>query len=94
MLFANGQRILAEGDIFDGKVIKRIRNQFDINDHGDVAFRAVFEEGGEAVFVARPIIPEPDALMLAAMGALFLLAKRGIHDSRRECPTRNEEVMR
>ena len=73
MLFANGQRILAEGDIFDGKVIKRIRNQFDINDHGDVAFRAVFEEGGEAVFVARPIIPEPDALMLAAMGLIALL---------------------
>ena len=72
VLFADGQRILAEGDMFDGKVIRRIRNQFDINDHGDVAFRAVFEEGGEAVFVARPIIPEPDALMLAAMGLIAL----------------------
>ena len=73
VLFADGQRILADGDMFDGKVIKRIRNQFDINDQGDVAFRAVFEEGGDAVFVARAIIPEPDALMLAAMGLIALL---------------------
>jgi len=38
--------------------------------------------------------PLEERRMLAAWGALFLLAKRGIHDSRRECPTRNEEVMR
>ncbi|MCH8046871.1 MAG: hypothetical protein IID44_24475 [Planctomycetes bacterium] len=93
-LFADDQLIAAEGRLLDGKVIKQL-SQFDINDRGDLAFHVEFEDSSRVIVRANHVqIPEPDALMLAAWGALFLLAKRGIHDSRRECPTRNEEVMR
>ena len=93
-LFADDQLIAAEGRLLDGKVIKQL-SQFDINDRGDLAFHVEFEDSSRVIVRANHVqIPEPDALMLAAMGALFLLAKRGMHDSRRECTTRNEEVMR
>ncbi|MCH8047895.1 MAG: hypothetical protein IID44_29730 [Planctomycetes bacterium] len=72
VLFADGQRIIADGDVIDGKVIRRLRGNFDINDRGDVVFRAEFEDLSRAVILARAI-PEPDALVLAVMAMIALL---------------------
>ena len=67
---------------------------FDMNEHGDIAFRVVFKDGSQAVVLATPFVPEPSSLVLAAMGVVFLLTRRSIQSPVRECTTRNEEVMR
>ena len=72
VLFADGERIVAEGDVVNGKVIRRLRVNFDINDGGDVVFRAQFEDLSRAVILARAI-PEPDGLMLAALALMAFL---------------------
>ena len=86
--------LISEGDIFEDKVVSAVYPNFDMNEHGDIAFRVVFEDGSQAVVLATPTIPEPSSLVLAAMGVVFLLTRRSIQSPVRECTTRNEEVMR
>ncbi|MCH8047955.1 MAG: hypothetical protein IID44_30030 [Planctomycetes bacterium] len=93
ILFASGQLVVSEQDVLDGKIIRFVYPNFDMNDRGDVAFRVVFEDFSQAVVVATPI-PEPSSAALAALGVLFLLASRDMQRPGRDCPTRNEEVVR
>ncbi|MCH8047896.1 MAG: hypothetical protein IID44_29735 [Planctomycetes bacterium] len=75
ILFGDGKRVVAEGDVIDDKVIRRLRINFDISDRGDVAFRAQFEDLSRAVIVARAI-PEPDAIMLATIALIAFVCIR------------------
>ncbi|MCH8047897.1 MAG: PEP-CTERM sorting domain-containing protein [Planctomycetes bacterium] len=93
ILFADGERIIADGDVIDGKVIRRLRTNFDINDHGDVVFRAEFEDLSRAVILARAI-PEPDSLMLAALAliAFLCIGQRRLQRAARHHVRHREEV--
>ncbi|MCH8045010.1 MAG: PEP-CTERM sorting domain-containing protein [Planctomycetes bacterium] len=68
--------LISEGDIFDDKVVRDVYRNFDMNEHGDIAFRVVFEDFSQAVVLATLNIPEPSSLVLAAMGACALLVRR------------------
>ena len=72
VLFAKDRIIAAEGDLLGGKVMRRMRSRFDMNDRGDVVFRVQFEDLSRAVVIARAI-PEPDGLMLAALAMMAFL---------------------
>lgn len=84
VLFANDRIIASEGDLLGGKIIRRIRPNFDINDRGDVVFRAEFEDLSRVVILARAI-PEPDGLVLAAMAliAFFCIGQRRLQRAAR-----------
>ncbi|MCH8047970.1 MAG: hypothetical protein IID44_30105 [Planctomycetes bacterium] len=93
-LFASGALVISEGDILKGKVIRELHPEFDMNEHGDVAFKVMFTDFSHAVVLATPNIPEPSSFVLALLGVVFLLTRRSVQNPVRACPTRNEEVMR
>jgi hypothetical protein len=45
------------------------------NDHGQLAFRAIFTDGTQAIIVAD-VVPEPGALHLAMIGGLIAAVRR------------------
>ena len=94
ILFVDDQIIISEGDLLDDKIIRALYTNFDMNDRGDLAFVVVFEDFSQAVVLATPNIPEPSSFVLALLGVVFLLTRRSVQNPVRECPTRNEEVMR
>ncbi|MCH8047954.1 MAG: hypothetical protein IID44_30025 [Planctomycetes bacterium] len=73
-IFASDEVVISEGDVFDDKIIRFVYPNFDINDHGDVAFRVVFEDFSQAVIVATPI-PEPSSFLLAMLAIGVLLGR-------------------
>ena len=89
MLFADDQIIAAEGDLLDGKVILQMA-QFDMNDRGDLAFYVEFEDFSRVIVRANHLqIPEPDAIVLAAMAliALFSVQRRSPRATRLRVPS-------
>jgi hypothetical protein len=45
---------------------------FEFNDLGQVAFKATFEEGGVAILVSSPLVPEPNSILLALVGVALI----------------------
>ncbi|MCH8047972.1 MAG: hypothetical protein IID44_30115 [Planctomycetes bacterium] len=75
MLFALNTVVISEGDILDGKVVQVLWPAFDMNEHGDLAFRVRFEDRSEAVVLATSNNPEPNSFLLAVLGVCTLLAR-------------------
>ena len=75
MLFALNTVVITEGDVLDGKVVQQLYPAFDMNEHGDLAFRVIFEDGSQAVVLAPSNIPEPSSFVLAVLGVCALLAR-------------------
>jgi len=75
MLFALNTVVITEGDVLDGKVVQQLYPAFGMNEHGDLAFRVIFEDGSQAVVLATSNIPEPSSFVLAVLGVCALLAR-------------------
>jgi hypothetical protein len=69
------QKILAPGDILDGKVVVDVIASPEALDGQRVAFGPAFSDNSDGVFIATPV-PEPSAVILFAVGALCFLETR------------------
>jgi len=73
VLYVDGEVILSEGDILDGKLITRIYQNFDMNDRGDIAFRVEFEGEERPRAIVLATVPEPAGLALLTIACLIAI---------------------
>ena len=86
MLFALNTVVISEGDLLGGKVVQELYPAFDMNEHGDLAFRVIFEDRSSAVVLATSNIPEPSSFVLAMLGICTLLARPRGRSRKRKGP--------
>lgn len=68
-------RVIGTGDLLLGRTIVDLSfSREGLNDRGQLAFTAFFDDGTSGVFLATPAaVPEPSTLALAGVGALGLV---------------------
>ena len=76
-LFAGEGLILMEGQNLDGRTVARIRQNFEVNHRGDVAFQVVFNNGDHVLLLST--VPEPSAVatIILGFGSMMILFRRG-----------------
>ncbi len=80
-LFTQHSVIAKTGDVIGGKTISGFiwsattTTNASVNDAGDIAFYATFGDGSKGIILAQSI-PEPSAIILLGIGAIWLLGYR------------------
>ena len=68
-------QVISVGDTIDGQKVIGIDFFRGMNERGQLAFTAIFENNGQGVFVASPV-PEPSTMVLFGTGIMVLTAWR------------------
>jgi hypothetical protein len=82
-LFTQEGFVAGTGTVIDGREIDYVSSlgRLALNDHGDLAFHALFTDRTEAIVLARRVdasIPEPSATQMTGIGlAMLIAASRG-----------------
>ncbi|MCA9170983.1 MAG: hypothetical protein KDB23_25090 [Planctomycetales bacterium] len=68
-------KVVATGDLLDGRYVSDLRFGVDSLDSGQLAFLASFTDGSAGVYTTSVAVPEPNTLILAVIGLVMVMRR-------------------